>query len=138
MSHFLRKVFWFLLPCFAFVVVGLWLPTTPRVSKSFLFAGLQKDSLLQYTPSPRIIFIGGSNLSLGLNSQMVKDSLRLNPINTGLTFELGLKYMLENTLQYIQPNDIVVLIPEYSLYYSDYDDASEMLLRMVLDANPPK
>ena len=96
------------------------------------------NSLLQNTPSPRIIFIGGSNLSMGLNSQMIQDSLHLNPVNTGLTFELGLKYMLDNTLQYIRPHDIVVLIPEYSLYYSDYYRTSETLLRMILDANPAK
>lgn len=138
MAKFLRKLFWFLLPCLATIGVGLLLPATPRVSKSFLFAGLQKDSLLKATESPRIIFIGGSNLSMGLNSQMIKDLLHLNPINTGLTFELGLKYMLENTLQYIRPSDVVVLVPEYSLYYSDYRGTSEMLLRMVLDADPAK
>lgn len=111
------------------------LPTTPRASMSLLMSAIQKDSLLQNTPSPRIIFIGGSNLSFGLNSQIIKDSLKLNPINTAIHASIGIKYMLENTLKYIKKGDVVLLVPEYSHYYRDTDCASEELMRTIFDVD---
>ena len=121
-----------------FLILGLFLPTTPRVSKSLLFAELKKDSLLKNSPSPRIIFIGGSNLCLGLNSQKIKDSLNLNPINTAITGAIGLNYMLSNTLQYVKEGDIVVLVPEYEQFYRDYNSVSEELFRTIFDVNLSK
>ena len=88
------------------------------------------------TPPPRIIFVGGSNLSFGLNSQMIKDSLQLNPINTAIHASLGIKFMLEHTLDYVQNGDIVVLVPEYHHFYRSLDFGSEELLRIVFDVNP--
>jgi hypothetical protein len=101
-------------------------------------ASEKKDSLLQYVDSPRIIFVGGSNLSFGLNSQMIKDSLNINPINTAIHAGIGLRYMIENTLQYIKEDDIIVLVPEYSHFYNDYNKGSEELLRVIFDANKTK
>ncbi len=91
-----------------------------------------KDSLLLNTPSPRIIFVGGSNVSFGLNSQMIKDSLGLNPINTAISAGLGLAYMMDNTAKFIRQGDIVVLAPEYSHFYGDELYGSEPLLRTCL------
>jgi hypothetical protein len=114
------------------------MPTTPRAAHSFLFAEIKKDALLQCEPSPRIIFVGGSNISFGLNSQMVKDSLRLNPINTAIHAGTGLKYVLDHTLPFIRKGDIVVLIPEYVHFFDDYDKGSVSLLRMSLDVDKSK
>jgi hypothetical protein len=111
---------------------------TPRAKTSLLFAEIKKDSLLLHVASPRIIFVGGSNLSFGLNSQMIKDSLGLNPINTAIHAGVGIKYMLENTLQYIEEGDIIVFMPEYSLFNRKWDCGSEVLLRMVLDVDKSK
>lgn len=133
MRPFLCRLFWFVLPIVLVLVIGILLPPTPRASTSFLFAGPQKDRLLQETASPRIIFVGGSNLTFGLNCQMIRDSLNLNPINTGLHAMMGLRYMLENTIQYVKEGDIVVLCLEYNQFHRDYNAPSEELMRMVLD-----
>ena len=90
------------------------LPPSPRVSGSQLYGKIAKDSLLRNTKNDRIIFIGGSNLSFGLNSQMIKDSLKFNPINTAINANIGLEYMLVNTLQYIKENDVIIIAPEYA------------------------
>jgi len=138
MKKFLRNFLYFLVPLLLLMVICLLLPSTPRASKSLLFAEIKKDSLLQHVDSPRIIFVGGSNLSFGLNSEMIEDSLQLHPINTGVHFSLGLKYMLENTIQYIKKGDLVVLIPEYAHFNRDYDAGSEELFRSVVEVNPSK
>jgi hypothetical protein len=136
MLKFLRKGLWFMLILFLFLLTGLFLPTTPRASKSLLAASVQKDSLMKCVESPRIIFVGGSNLSFGLNSQMIKDSLGLNPINTGIHAAIGLIYMMDNTLQYIREGDIIILIPEYEQFYGNFAYGAEELLRMVFDESP--
>jgi hypothetical protein len=113
-------------------------PPTPRASKSELFGEIKKDSLLINQSPPRIIFVGGSNLRFGLNSQMIKDSLALNPINTAIGVGNGIKYMLDNTLQYIQSGDIIVIVPEYEHFYKEWDAGSTYLLHTIFDVNKSK
>lgn len=117
------------------IIIGVLIPPTPKDSKSLLFAEIKKDSLLSNELSPRIIFVGGSNLSFGLNSNIIKDSLRLNPINTGIHASIGLIYMINNTLNYIKSGDIVVVVPEYQQFYGNFAYGGEELLRTVLDVN---
>lgn len=114
----------------------LLLPTTPRASKSLLVAKNQKDALLKNTKPPRIIFVGGSNLSFGLNSKMIQDALNMNPINTGIHASIGLIYMMDTTLPYIRYGDIVVVIPEYVQFYGTYAYGGNELLRTVMDVSP--
>jgi hypothetical protein len=59
----------------------------------------------------------------------------LSPINAGLSARLGIKYMLENTLRYVRPGDLIILVPEYQLFYRDWDWGSEELLHSVIDTN---
>lgn len=135
MKRFIIKIILFILPAIGVIVIGIFLPTTPRASKSLLMASINKNLLLQETHSPRIIFVGGSNLSFGLNSQIIKDSLQLNPINTAIHASIGIKFMLDNTIDYVQNGDIVVLAPEYSHFYKSLDIGSEELLRTIFDVN---
>jgi len=113
--------------------LAMLLPPTPQSSILYHFSALQKDSLLAHTSAPRLIFVGGSNLSLGLNSPMLKDSLHLNPVNTGVNAAIGIKYMLENTLKYVRKGDIVVFIPEYNHFYTQWDYSSTELFRTLFE-----
>ncbi len=136
MKKFIQNIVLFFSITFLIFVIGIILPVTPRASKSLLFAKIDKDSLLANVPSPRIIFIGGSNLSFGLNSQMILDSLGLNPINTAIHASIGLIYMLDNTLPYIQSGDIVVVAPEYVHFFGTNAYGGEELLRIIMDISP--
>lgn len=135
MKKFILKTLVFLSPIPLAFILGILLPTTPRASKSLLMASIGKNSLLQNTPSPRIIFVGGSNLCFGLDSKTIKDSLKLNPINTAIHALIGIKYMIDNTSEYIQKGDIVILVPEYGHYYRGLDAGSEELMRTVFDVD---
>lgn len=135
MNKFLKNLFLFLLPLALLCLAGIFLPATPKASKSLLFAQNAKDSLLRNTSSPRIIFIGGSNLSFGLNSQLIKDKLGLNPVNTGIHANQGLLFMMRNASKFIKQGDIVVLVPEYHQFYEDYAFGGDELYRTVLDVN---
>jgi len=133
MKKFILRVSLFSLLLLLLVVIGFVLPATPRASKSLLSAKVEKDNLLKETNNPRIIFVGGSNLSFGLNSNIIKDSLNLNPINTAIHAAIGLQYMMDNTIQYIKENDIVILAPEYIHFYGRTVYGGEELLRTVAD-----
>lgn len=136
MKLFIKKLGIFFSLLAIFFVIGLLLPVTPRTSASLLFGQGKKDSLLRETSSPRIIFIGGSNLSFGLNSQLIYDSLHINPINTAIHANLGLIYMMNHALPFIKKNDIVIISPEYHQFYGDIAYGSEELLRTLAEISP--
>jgi hypothetical protein len=136
MKKFLLTVLLFLSILLLIFSLGILLPPTPRAVRSLLFAKRQKDLLLHTTEFPRIIFIGGSNLSFGLNSEMIKDALNLNPINTGIHLNLGLIYMLNSAFPFIKEKDIVVVSPEYEHFYGNTAYGGRELLRTVLEVSP--
>jgi hypothetical protein len=103
------------------------------MKKSLLFAQIDKNYLLRNTPDPRLILVGGSNLTFGINCQIIKDSLRLNPINTALDAGIGIKYMLKNTLNYVRENDIIVLSPEYHQFFKNRAEGEIELLYIMFD-----
>ncbi len=135
MRRFLKLLLGFTIPILFLFILGLVLPATPRASKSLLFAYKKKDSLLENTKEPRIIFIGGSNLSFGLNSYAVKDALGVTPVNTAVHGNIGVRYFLENSIGHIKSGDIIIMSFEYEYFYKTYDYTSEELLRMVFDVN---
>lgn len=136
MRRFIQNILLFIIPLLLILCSGLLLPPSPRASGSLLFANIRKDSLLLHTAHPRIIFVGGSNLSFGLNSRMIRDSLLLNPINTAVHGNIGVRYYLENTLQYVQHDDIVIVALEYNHFFRSYDYVSDELLRTIADVCP--
>ena len=93
--------------------------TVPTNTNAYLYAYNNKCKLLESTPSPRIIFVGGSNLAFGLDCKRIKDSLHVNVVNAGLHGGIGLKYMVDDIALYIRKGDIVVFAPEYSHFYSN-------------------
>lgn len=101
-----------------------------------LYTQIDKNNLLKNTPNPRLIFVGGSNLAYGLDSKRIKDSLHINPINTGVHVNIGLKYMLVNTLQFVKPGDILILSVEYQEFYGNLTNGEGELLSLVTDIVP--
>lgn len=114
MKKFLIKYFLFL--CLVFILLNLWLFGLSG-ENDFIKPIIDKHRLLENSPSPRIIFIGGSGINLGINSQIVKDKLNLNPINMGLFAQFGLRYMLNEVKPNIRKNDVIVIIPEYHHFF---------------------
>jgi hypothetical protein len=138
MKKFILRTVIFIFSTFVLVILIALLPPTPRVFSSLIFSTLKKDSLLINEESPRIILVGGSNVIFGVNSQAIRDAFQINPVNTALTARFGLKYMLDNTCQYVKAGDAIVLIPEYHHFYWEYNWGSEDLLHLIMDVNRSK
>ena len=83
------------------------------------FAGsrLQLD-LLKSTPSPRIILVGGSNVSFGLDAELMQRRLDIPVINDGLHAALGI-VPLRELREYIRPGDIIIISLEYNMFASE-------------------
>lgn len=86
---------------------------------SYLEANIDKIELLKKTKSPRIVFVGGSNLAFGLDSTRISLAFSLPVVNMGLHAGLGLKFMLDEVKPYLKFGDIVVIIPEYEQFTGD-------------------
>ena len=136
MRSFIKKLIFFTAPLVLLILAGLLLPPTPRSFTSHLFAKHQMDARLRTAVSPRLILVGGSNISLSVNSQIIKDSLLINPINTGISVNIGLYYMLDNTIKHVRKNDVVVVSPEYDHFFDNVAFGDEELVRTVFDVSP--
>jgi len=111
---------------------------TDQRDDSYLAAILEKDRLIRNTPSPKIILVGGSNLAFGIDSKAIEDSLGLHVVNMGLYAKLGLKYMLAQVRPYIEPGDVVAVVPEYDQFYGDYSNGDQTLNTALLYAPPDR
>ncbi|MGI4750400.1 MAG: hypothetical protein ACRYFB_07190 [Janthinobacterium lividum] len=135
MKQFFIKALILILTLSALLVGAVFL--SPKQSKqNMLYTQIDKNELLKNTPSPRIIFVGGSNLAFGLDCKTIQDSLPIHPVNTGIHINIGLKYMLENTLPYIKQGDIIVISAEYQQFYGDLADGEAELFSLVTDIVP--
>ncbi|WP_379824491.1 hypothetical protein [Flavobacterium notoginsengisoli] len=135
MKKFIQRLSIFTCVVLFILVLGALMPPTPRSKTSLLFSKLDKDSLMKNVKGDRLILIGGSNLSFGINSQMLKDSLKFNPINNGIHAALGLEYLLNEAAPYIKEGDVIIISPEYTHFYGNTAYGSEVLCRMFFDVD---
>lgn len=97
-----------------------------------------KVARLRTVQPPRVIFVGGSNLSMGLNSCLVEEAFGRSVVNMGLHGGLGLAYMMDEVRPYVAKGDTIILVPEYSQYYSDNFYGNVEVLGVIFDVMPEK
>lgn len=98
-------------------------------------ATIDKHALLQSQPAPRVVFVGGSNLSFGLDSTMVAEQLLCHPVNMGLFAGLSADYLLREVESDLRSGDTVVLVLEYEHYRPDWTSNALSLILQV-EARP--
>lgn len=104
----------------------LWLiPPKPYLVYSSL---LDKQQRLVNTPAPRLIFVGGSGVALGLDSELIERQVQRPVLNMGVNAGFGLNYMLAQVQPWVQPADIVLIVPEYEHFYGDLLAGDQNLL----------
>lgn len=99
-------------------------------------AGLSKKiTLLENTPQPRLILVGGSGVAVGIDSPLIEKQTGLHPINMGLYGALGPRFMFLELRGRLNPGDIVLFIPEHTILQQPTYGDGFYLLEM-LHANP--
>lgn len=101
------------------LLVGTFLVRRAKDSHIYLDEYGHKESLLKECPSPRVVFLGGSNIAFGIDSKMVEDSIGVSAVNYGLQAGVGLRLMMVDALQYCRKGDILVVAPEYEHFYGN-------------------
>src|SRR4026209_2444686 len=97
---------------------------------------IDKHNLLDKQLSPRIIFVGGSNVAQGIDSNAVQQSLGLNPVNMGLDAGLGLDFMLNEVKDSVRTGDVIVIAPEYEHFEWSHHGGSYVDLFKILFERP--
>lgn len=97
------------------VMIGMiFLGIGPDLDHYFAGSRIQLE-LLKNTPSPRIILIGGSNVSFGIDAELMQRTLGTPVINDGLHAGLGI-VPLRELQEYIRPGDVIIISLEYQLF----------------------
>lgn len=106
----------------------------PAEKNSYLSAVIDKQARLRSLPSPKLVFVGGSNLSFSVDSPRVERELGLPVVNMGLGIYAGLRFMLDSVAPRLGRGDLVVISAEYQLYRGLFNGEDELL--EVLEAFP--
>lgn len=97
---------------------------------TYTAAQLDKIEMLRKTPSPRLVLLGGSNIALSLDSQLLSGVIGLPVVNMGLHAGLGLRYMLDSATPLLQSGDLVVVVPEYEQFTGRTFEGGTELLKL--------
>jgi hypothetical protein len=120
MKKFITKsLVFFVLITIVFFAITFNFKRSYHLDSDYLASIIDKHQRLDSIKENRLILIGGSNLSFGVDSKMLSDSLNVNTINMGLHAGLGLEFMLNEIKPSIRKNDNLVLYLEYPLYLDD-------------------
>ena len=85
----------------------------PQYGDTFLGELKYKAELLEETPGPRIVLVGGSGVAFGADSALMERELpEYSVVNFGMYAALGTTVMLDLSQPFLREGDIVILIPE--------------------------
>lgn len=104
-----------------------------RNMQSYLAAYFDKQTLLQNTPSPRIILVGGSSVAFGFDSHELSKITGMPVVNMGLAVDLGVRFILESIKPYLNEGDIIILSPEYQSIITRRHGGDLLVQLVILD-----
>ena len=119
----------------ALIVLSAFFLPDRSLKRSLLGMQTVKLKRLSEIPGRRIVFVGGSNLSHGLDSPLIENELGLPVVNMGVHAGLGLRYIMWATMDGLHRGDIVVIVPEYAHFGKNFYGHGETLA-MVCDIIP--
>lgn len=79
----------------------------------FVAAIIDKQEILKNTPSPKIVLIGGSSVSYGIDSKLMSDSLGIPVINMSYQYFLGSEFLFRQVMESLNAGDKVIASFEY-------------------------
>jgi len=135
MKIFIIKILLFLVIIASIITCSLFLIPNKRLKNSSLYADIDKNRRLDSLPSPKIVFVGGSNIAFGLNSKEIEDSIHLPVVNMGLHAGLGIYFMLNEIRNHVNKGDIVIFSPEYHQFFGDLVYGQKVLVALLFDIN---
>lgn len=136
MKGFLLKISGFLLMIVMLLIVSLFFIPDVVSKNSLLAALVEKHEKLEKMPTEKIIFIGGSNASFGLDCKVISAAFKKPAINMGIHAGMGLEYIINDVKPYVKKGDWIILMPEYEHFYTDNFYGEMELLPVLFDIYP--
>lgn len=136
MKSFLLKILKFTFLLLIVLWLGILFIPDKNVQSSILGAYPTKHQLLKQTPEKKIILLGGSNLSFGIDSKQIEKVFNKPVINMGIHAGVGLEFMINDIKPYISEGDTIILIPEYEHFYTDNFYGEMELISVLFDIEP--
>jgi len=134
--HVLLAVAWRLLALLAAVAVSIaGLVVLIPDGNDYSYGTVLKHKRLEQIKTPKIVLVGGSNLSYGIDSKMIQRATGCPVVNMGMNGYFGVRYMLEEVKPEIRRGDIVVIAFEYDNLYKSVDGSPRDLLA-IIKVNP--
>lgn len=117
MKPFLIKLISFVALQAVILIPLVYLGHYHQTSRHYLCSVCDKLERLKTAPGPRIIFVGGSNLAFGLDSEMIAKETGYNPINLGVHANFGVGCQIRMIKKHLRSGDLIVLAPEYRVFH---------------------
>lgn len=76
---------------------------------------INKMGILNHTPPPRLIIVGGSGCYNGIDSPLLHKESKLGVVNMGVYAGFGTSPLLRLIQHSIQAGDVILIIPEYAV-----------------------
>jgi hypothetical protein len=114
MKQFILKSKLFILISLS-ICTGIFL-AIPLEKDHFLAELRVKKELLRSTSSPKMVFVSGSNLLFGFDSEKIAKKFKTNVVNYGFTLNLGIRNLADQIYPYLHSGDTFVLVLEYQHY----------------------
>jgi len=93
-------------------------------SDSFFWVTNDKQDRLASLTEPKIVFVGGSGLLFAIDSQMVDEHFPgYDVVNMGVPAGNGLRYLITEARAYLNPGDVLVIVPEYEHMYTLFNSS---------------
>jgi len=108
---FVSKIIVFLLIILCISYSALYL--YPDYKKEYVTGIVPKTKKLKEVKGPKIVVIGGSNASFGLDSEMIEKELRIPVVNMALHGGFPLKFIIEQVKPYLNKGDVLIMSREY-------------------------
>jgi hypothetical protein len=133
MKLLLKKIFFLIIIIATTIIIVTFF--IPPNSDLYLLSFYDKHNRLNKLKSPKIVIIGGSGPSFGINSETIENKLNMPVVNMGLNVGLGLAFITEEIKNKISKNDIIIVIPEHEHFYSKKTLYGNVYLNQLLSTN---
>lgn len=98
------------------IVVDIYLISFPHKGSYYT---MERNTALAYQrlealkDTNKMVIIGGSNGTFGINSEMLHEAFKMPIVNTATQASIGVRMQFEIYKELLRPGDIVIFIPEY-------------------------
>lgn len=101
---------------------------TEHDRQSFFSVCVDKHRLLEKTPTPRIVLTGGSNVTLGVDTNQLETLLGTSVSSLSSNTLMGLGYQLNEACDSAKRGDTIVVVPEYENWIGSFNGGEAQLM----------